>query len=175
MFFTFAAIMNFIPFRLVELTGRNGEWMIGWVYSGYLMGIVTALLAVKIKTLCGNEYRVMMSGFIIYSLSLFLLGLESIPVLFGGMFVFCGAMFLIHATASGLLNNLTDQNRGMVNGVYVSCYYGGGTLGSILPGYIYRGFGWNGLLILLTSITACGLVCILFSMRSTPSKTVRAN
>ena len=33
-------------------------------------------------------------------------------------------------------------DRGMVNGLFLSCYYFGGLLGSYIPGALYSGFGW---------------------------------
>jgi YNFM family putative membrane transporter len=66
-------------------------------------------------------------------------------------------MFLVHATASGLVNRLVPGNKGMVNGLYVAFYYGGGTLGSYLPGYAYRYWGWQGFLLVLLGVTALAL------------------
>ena len=37
---------------------------------------------------------------------------------------------------------LRSCDRGMVNGLFLSCYYFGGLLGSYIPGALYSGFGW---------------------------------
>jgi len=31
----------------------------------------------------------------------------------------------------------------VVNGIYLAFYYSGGVLGSYLPGFVYRCFGWS--------------------------------
>jgi len=36
-----------------------------------------------------------------------------------------------------------------VNGLYISSYYGGGMLGSFLPGFVYQGGSWGSFILLL--------------------------
>jgi YNFM family putative membrane transporter len=45
----------------------------------------------------------------------------------------------------------------VINGLYVAFYYGGGAIGSYLPGYVYRDFGWNGFILLLCSVLLIAL------------------
>ena len=161
LFFIFAAVMNFLPFRLTDLSDQANELRIGLMYTGYMMGIVTALGAPKIIIWFKSETTTIRIGFICLGLTLFGLATESIPILFGMMFLFCGAMFLVHATASGLINQLAgSEYRGLTNGLYVAFYYAGGSIGSFAPGLIYSYFGWNGFLILLALICGTGYICI---------------
>ncbi len=62
LFFTFAAVMNFLPFRLTELHQGVNELRIGLMYSGYAMGIVSSLGAVRVGRLLGDERRAMALG-----------------------------------------------------------------------------------------------------------------
>jgi len=161
LFLVFAAVMNFLPFRLTELSARANEWRIGLMYSGYMMGMVTSLSAVRIGRRLGGERRTMLAGLAILSAALVGFGIPRVEVFFAVMFLFCGAMFLVHATASGLLNRRVGTGKGIVNGLYVAFYYGGGTIGSFLPGYVYRSFGWNGFLGLLLLVAGLGVGCAL--------------
>lgn len=156
-FLAFAAVMNFLPFRLTELTPEADELRIGLAYSGYMMGVLASLNAVKIQGWCGGVKRTLILALGVYLLALALLGVPSVVVLLTTMFLFCGAMFLAHATATGLLNHMADEHKGMVNGLYVSFYYGGGALGSFLPGYIYSWFGWSGFVVVLMSVVSLAL------------------
>jgi len=148
-FFAFAALMNFIPFRLYEISGAADEWRVGLIYCGYLMGVVSALSAVRIKERFGSERLVIITGLALYLVALMAMLLPSIPVLFLAMFLFCGAMFLVHATATGWLNRLSEHHKGTVNGLYVASYYGGGMLGSLVPGFVYQAWGWGAFILLL--------------------------
>lgn len=160
LFFVFAAVMNFLPFRLVEISPSADEFRIGMMYSGYLMGIMTALNAPALCRHLGGEPRAMRIGMAVYAVALLALAFPSIPTLFGFMFLFCGAMFLVHATASGFLNRYAEGNKGIVNGLYVAFYYGGGTLGSWLPGLVYRHSGWTPFLVVLAALAGVGLMLL---------------
>jgi YNFM family putative membrane transporter len=166
-FLVFAAVMNYLPFRLTELTADADELRIGLAYSGYMMGVLASLNAVRIQQWIGNVERTMVISLLFYLLALALLAIPSVVVLLLTMFLFCGALFLTHATATGLLNELADEHKGMVNGLYVSFYYGGGALGSFLPGYVYRGFGWTGFVLVLAIVVlvAIALAAMLASGR----------
>lgn len=161
LFLVFAAIMNFLPFRLTELSDRASELRIGLMYSGYMMGIVTSLSAIRISRRLGGERRAMLAGLAGLAAALIGLGVPRVEIFFAVMFLFCGAMFLVHATASGLLNQRAGAGKGIVNGIYVAFYYGGGSIGSYLPGYAYRYFGWSGFLAVLLLVVGVGMVCVL--------------
>ncbi|MDT8440519.1 MAG: MFS transporter [Desulfuromonadales bacterium] len=161
LFLVFAAVMNFLPFRLTELTPQADELRIGLAYSGYLMGLLASLSAVRLQERFGGPDRVMVLALLLYVLALLLLIVPVVPVLLATLFLLCGAMFLTHATATGLVNRLAGRHKGMVNGLYVSFYYGGGAVGSSLPGYVYRGWGWTGFVasLLVFALAALLLVC----------------
>ncbi|MDO3377396.1 MFS transporter [Geoalkalibacter halelectricus] len=145
-FLVFAAIMNFIPFRLTEISAQANEFRIGLMYSGYLMGLITSLSAVRIGAWVGGEMPALRLGLGVFVLALAGMLAPSVGGLFAMMFLFCAGMFLAHATASGLLNRCSGANKGIVNGLYVSFYYAGGALGSYAPAPIYRAFGWEGMI-----------------------------
>ena len=157
MFFVFAAIMNYLPFRVAELDASASEMRIGFMYSGYLLGIVTALNSVSISRLLKGTSRTMVIGLGGLILALAGMLIPGTTPLFLFMFPFCGSMFLVHSIASGHLNSLGLKNKGMVNGLYVSFYYGGGMFGSSLPGPIYHHFGWPAFILLLILLTGCGI------------------
>ena len=173
-FLAFAAVMNFLPFRLTELTAEADELRIGLAYSGYMMGLLASLNAVKIQKWLGGVERTMVIALAVFLLALVLLGVPSVAVLLLTMFLFCGAMFLTHASATGLLNQLADEHKGMVNGLYVSFYYGGGALGSFLPGYVYRDFGWTGFIIALAAVVMVALALALSLLLLSRAEAVKA-
>jgi len=50
---------------------------------------------------------------------------------------------MAHSLLSGFVNTLTHENKAIANGLYISFYYTGGTLGSFLPGIFIRDFSWT--------------------------------
>jgi YNFM family putative membrane transporter len=160
LFLVFSAVMNFIPFRLTDLSDQADSMRIGLMYAGYMMGIVTSLGAPWFIRHLGGEVRTIRAGLIVLGGILATLATHVVSVLFAAMFLFCGAMFLVHTTASGLVNQMAgSRHRGLTNGLYVAFYYAGGSIGSFAPGIIYQQFGWNMFLLLLALICLIGYGC----------------
>ncbi|MDH3998769.1 MAG: MFS transporter [Desulfuromonadales bacterium] len=164
-FLVFAAMMNYLPFRLTELSPGVDEFRIGMAYSGYLMGIVASLNAVRIQRYCGGAAPTMVVGLALFVVALAVMLPPSLYALLGGMFLLCGASFLTHATATGFLNRHLDSHHGTVNGLYVSFYYGGGAIGSWLPGYLYHDFGWSGFMLALIGVVLTALMLAVTLLR----------
>ncbi|GAB4184477.1 MAG: MFS transporter [Geothermobacteraceae bacterium] len=161
LFLVFAGVMNFIPFRLTDLSEQANELRIGLMYSGYLMGVVSSLSATRLCRRLGGELRVLCTGFGLYLLACLLLAVPDVRLLFVNMFLFCGGMFLVHATASGWINRFAGSHKGVVNGLYIAFYYGGGAIGSSAPGPVYAWFGWNGVVAGLVLTALAGLALAL--------------
>lgn len=158
LFLVFSAVMNFLPFRLTELSDKADSLRIGLMYSGYMMGIVTSLGASWFIARAGSEIHTIRIGMVVL-LGIIIggLSLPFISLLFTAMFLFCGTMFLIHTTASGLVNKMGgNEHRGLTNGLYVAFYYAGGSVGSFAPGIIYEWFGWNMFLLCLALMCVIG-------------------
>lgn len=145
--FTFAAIGNLLPLRMAELGQGNSEGLIGCMYLGYSIGLVASLALNPLKKLCGTTGRLLTIGACLYAASLVSLLPHAAWSLFAGLWVLALGEFIVHALAPGLINRLATASgrcdRAMVNGLFLSCYYFGGTLGSWIPGLVYAGQGWN--------------------------------
>ena len=142
-FFVFAAFMNFLPFKLMSLHPDYGGAGIGFLYMGYSMGVIVAISNKKIRAFFGNELAATSAGLFLYLIGTAFFLVENYWVMFGGMFIFCTGMFMAHSLLSGFVNTLTHENKAIANGLYISFYYTGGTLGSFLPGIFIRDFSWT--------------------------------
>ncbi len=158
LFFTFASVLNFLPFRLTEIAGNLSEVRISTIYTGYLTGCIAALFSSRITSVLGGEPRVIMAALCLYLLSMLFFLTDSTALAFANMFLFCAGMFLVHAVAPGLINRHAGSRKGVVNGLYISCYYAGGTLGSFLPGFVYKHFGWPSYVYTLFGVGVLALV-----------------
>ena len=149
LFFVFAALLNFLPFELKQLNPDFGETGIGLLYLGYSMGIVVSLNSRKIINIFGNVVDAIGAGIIVFIVGTVTFFIENHIVMFFGIFVFCSGLFTAHSLLSGLVNKLANNNKAIANGLYISFYYTGGTLGSVLPGAVFQHFGWRAFLVLL--------------------------
>lgn len=151
-FFTFSALLNYLPFRLAELEGAVSPARAGYMYLSYLVGIGTCLTAPRLVPRLGGEGRAFLVGQAMLVLALAVCLFPDVPVLFGAMFPLCAGFFLVQTVGPVFVNSRAGEHKGLVNGLYISFYYGGGACGSFLPGLVYRAFGWSAFLICLLAV-----------------------
>ncbi len=160
MFFVFSAMMNFLPFALKAMNPGAGEAGIGFLYFGYAMGIFVSLNSRKIIAYFGNESDAIRGGIFIFFVGTSLFFVNSYTVMFAAMFVFCTGLFMAHSLLSGFVNKMSSEKKAIANGVYISFYYFGGTLGSFIPGFFYERYGWSGFLVFLQLMLLFSFFCI---------------
>jgi MFS transporter, YNFM family, putative membrane transport protein len=156
-FFVFVAISNYLPFRLAEITGGISEFRIGIAYSGYLIGMVSALFSPRIINFFGSEAKTLIAGLFCYLTATFVFLADATILIFLNMFLLCGSMGLLQTVSPGYVNKLATEHKSVANGLYISIYYTGGALGSYLPGWVYTHFGW-------TSYIFCLAFVVLFAL-----------
>lgn len=154
LFFVFAALMNFLPFELKRINPASRETGVGLLYLGYGMGLFVSLNTRRIIRYFGKEVDAIAAGILVFALGTLSFMVEKYLVMFLGMFVFCAGLFTAHSLLSGLVNKLAQDNKAIANGLYISFYYTGGTLGSVLPGAVFQRYGWQPFLIQLLAMTA---------------------
>lgn len=159
-FFVFAALMNFLPFELMKLRPEYGGAGIGFLYVGYSMGVLVALANKRIRSFFSHEAIAITVGIGVYFVGTAIFLAESYWVMFFGMFVFCTGMFMIHSLLSGFVNTLTSSdNKAIANGLYISFYYTGGTIGSFVPGILIKHFSWSVFIYSLLVVICFALFC----------------
>ena len=146
--FIFAAVGNLIPFRMAELGKGDSSALIGLMYTGYAIGLVATLILEPLKRLLKSNGRLLLAAAFFYVLSVTALSRPSVTVLVAGIWGMAFGQFVVHAMSPGLINMFAAQgeggcNRAMANGLFLSCTYLGGLLGSWLPAEIYSRCGWT--------------------------------
>jgi len=142
-FFVFAGLLNILPFRIKELVPSTSETKIGLLYLGYGMGILISLTIHKIIKFFKKELRTIVVGVLVFIVSTLLFLYEDAQILFWAVFIFCVGMFTIHTVSTRLANSMRTSQRGLTSGMYLSFYYIGGAVGSIVPAIIYEKYGWD--------------------------------
>ena len=161
LFFTFSALMNFLPFRLQELPEGASGVLTGLLYGGYLVGMAVSLKAPQLARRLGGEARAAVAGAALGFVALIVAALPVIWALFAAVVLICGSMFLVHSLAAGWVNRAAGGRGGVINGLYVALYYAGGVLGAYAPGFVYERWGWNAFLVVLALMVGGGQVAAL--------------
>lgn len=154
LFFVFSGILNLSPFHLQDIDPGITPFMIALLYLGYLMGSPVSFYSLAFRHLFSDERTGLLVGLAIHVFGLVSMLFVAYQGMLIMMFFLAGGFFLIHALLSGLANHMSEEHRGVVNGLYVSIYYLSGALGSWLPGYLYEGLGWSGMIVVFIAILA---------------------
>ena len=161
LFCVFSGTLNVLPFRVIGLIGTRSEWLSGVIYAGYAMGIVSSIGSHRIVRVSGGRPRALAAAYLVLAASIALMLVNSVGVLFGALFLFCGAMFLIHSVATGAANQHASGREGAVNGLYISSYYTGGVIGTYLAPLVYEVLGWAALTLIALVLTAFGALLVI--------------
>jgi len=156
-FFVFAGLLNILPFKVKEVMPDASETQLGLLYLGYGMGIIVSLYIHKIVNIFKKELRTILFGIMIFSLSTILFLFTNPIFMFSMVFLFCVGMFIIHTLATRIANSLKGSQKALTSGMYLAFYYIGGTIGSIVPPYIYLNYGWENTILLFFTI-----LCFIF-------------
>lgn len=160
-FFTFQAMLNFIPFELAKISDNYSSSKAGMLYIGYLVGVLVAFNTKRIIAFLGGSIKAIISGIIILIIAIQFFRIESFWLIFVAMVVFCLGNFITHSIASGFINKMATSHKGISNGLYVSFYYFGGALGSFVPGFVYIPFGWGAMLSFISVVSFISLIFIM--------------
>ncbi|MBH0056177.1 MFS transporter [Pseudoalteromonas sp. SWXJZ94C] len=163
MFFCFAALLNYLPFILKNTFLITNTRDIGLVYSGYLIGALASVAAPWLLKKASSPWHLLAAVFSFYSMSIILLMSHQLVLFLTAFTLFCGAMFVIHSTAAPLVNKISKAPPSVTNGGYVSFYYSGGALGSLLPGVVYQHHGQTAFMFTLLAVCLCGLSLIMWA------------
>jgi YNFM family putative membrane transporter len=89
---------------------------------------------------------------------------HSLPLIVFSLVVLCVGMFTVQSTAPAFVNANAEGSKGGAGALYVTFYYVGASLGSVLPGHAWQSWGWPGVaatcvMALLVGLLADGLLC----------------
>lgn len=157
-FFVFASLLNYLPFRLKSIDPGISESMLSLVYLGYLSGSLIAFNGSRIADWFDGELRGIYVGLALLLVALCGTLVPDLALTYLAAFLLCAAFFLVHSLLAAFLNHHATKSRGVVNGLYLSFYYSGGALGGWLPGYIYRDSGWSTYIAVLAAFLGLAIV-----------------
>jgi len=170
-FFAFQAILNFLPFELKKIDDAFSGSRTGILYIGYIIaGVTVSFNARKIVNFFKFEPYAMLAGCVIFIIGIALLGIRDFYAIIVAMLVVCCGNFITHTVASGYLNFLAREHKAISNGLYVSFYYAGGTLGSFAPILIYNNCSWWAFLAFISLFL---LISSIFALLLSRSKNVK--
>lgn len=141
-----------------------------------LVGAAGALMASQAGHLVdkGKGKIITTVGLVLLLLSWLPIGLakHSLIAFIIGILVLDLAVQAVHVTSQSTLYRIMPEARNRLTAGYMTSYFIGGALGSLLSGYAYERAGWEGVAIAGVSLTALSLIIWVIGIRFDPTISV---
>ncbi|HET8728549.1 MAG TPA: MFS transporter, partial [Alphaproteobacteria bacterium] len=162
--FSLVAAFTYINFRLAAPPFGLAPAALGAVFAVYLVGaVVTPLSGSWIKRF-GRRAAVAM-GIACSVVGLGLTLVLSLPVVIVGLALAATGIFIFQAAATSFLPIAATEAKASAIGLYITCYYIGGSIGAVAPSLLWSQLGWAGCVALVIVAEACALLLALVYWR----------
>ena len=156
-FFAFIGVFTYLPYYLTADPFRLSTALVSSVYLVYVAGVFTSIAIGRIAHRRGSR-PVMAAGFLIAIAAVLSTLPRSLPAIVAALVVLCVGMFTVQSTAPAFVNANARGGKGAAGSLYVTFYYVGASLGSVLPGYAFQVWGWPGVAAACIGALLVGLV-----------------
>jgi YNFM family putative membrane transporter len=151
--FTFVATFTYVNFHLAAPPYDLSPMGLGAIFVTYLTGAVTTLLTGRGVQRFGRRRLVLML-LVLWAAALLLTLAPPLPVIILGLAGVAGCGFVCQAVATGYVAVTARQGRSSAVGLYVTCYYIGGSIGGVLPGLAWERWQWPGAVAIVLVVMA---------------------
>ena len=157
MLFCMVASFTFVTFRLAEPPFELSTVKIGLIFVVYFLAVFSSPLGTRMVGAIGRQ-KAMLVAICAASFGLALTLFDSLPLIMAGLAISTSGFLLVQTLAISFIGVIVPLARSSAVGFYVTCYYIGGSLGSVVPGPVWRYLGWSGV------IGLCGVVLVLMTI-----------
>lgn len=149
--FVFVGVFTYITFYLVQPPFMLGEAALGFVFLLNLFGAFANPFAGRWMAKAG--YRLgLMAALATSTVGLLLTLIPNLLVALVGIALISTGVFVAQTAATGQMGLLAGKAKSSAAGVYVCCYYAGGSVGAFVPGVAYNFGGWPACIALILSV-----------------------
>lgn len=153
---------TYVTLHLARPPFALGPAALSAIFAVYLVGVLITPLSGRLLNRYGHGRVLALAwGMTIAGLALSLL--SSLPAMVVALTLFSGGIFVAQTAATSFVAEASGAARATSVGLYVLCYYLGGSVGGVLPAALWTHYGWPGVAALIASV---GLVSIALGLRS---------
>jgi predicted MFS family arabinose efflux permease len=156
--FSLVGVFTYITFYLAAPPFSLSTAKLSLLFVVYLVGLVATPLAGALLPRVG--LRTGITGSILLSLAGVLLTLvPSLSVVVAGLALCCTGVFISQSCATSFLREAAPEaSRASAVGMYVACYYIGGTVAGVAPSLVWKLGGWTACAAMVAIIDVISIV-----------------
>ena len=149
--FSLVATFTYVTFHLAAPPYRLGPLALGCLFFTYLIGAAVTPPCGRAIDRIGHRatHALAMTA---AAAGMLLTLIPSLAAVVAGLTLCCSGAFVAQAAATSYIGLATDQGRALAVGLYVTCYYIGGSVGAELPGWLWHLAGWPGCVALVIAV-----------------------
>jgi len=155
--FSMVATFTYANFYLGAPPFGLGPAQLGSVFVIYLLGVVATPVATRLALRFGRRRTVLLAA-VAGSGGLLLTLVPWLPGILIGLAFTAAGIFTEQVLSLGYVAAAARRSRSTAVGLYVTCYYVGGSLGGILPASIWHHLGWPGCVALVLAVQVAAML-----------------
>jgi MFS transporter, YNFM family, putative membrane transport protein len=155
--FNFIATFTYVSFHLAAPPYNFSSTWLGALFFTYLGGTMLSPWTGRLIARYGRR-NLVLRVIAIWILGALMLLAPGLPLIIAGLVVCATAGMLCQSVSTGYIAVSAKQGRSSAVGLYVTCFYVGGSVGAFLPGLTWASLGWPGavaMAIAMQVIMAC--------------------
>ena len=157
--FNFIGTFTYISFHLAAPPFNRSPAFLGSIFVVYLVGSVVALWTGSAIAWLGRR-NFMLCVMAAWACGLLVTLIPSIPAIVLGLVIVSCCGILAQASSTSFVAITAQGGTSAAVGLYVSCFYIGGTFGGWLPGLGYEAGGWPASMALVSCMVAIQAVIV---------------
>jgi MFS family permease len=166
--FTLVATYTYVTFHLAAEPFRLGPLALGSLFFTYLIGAAITPPCGRFIDRFGHRATLAVAmglGACGMLLTLF----PDLRLVVAGLALCCSGVFVAQACTTSYIGLATEHGRALAVGMYVTCYYLGGSTGAELPGFLWRLGGWPVCVALVILVQALTIAVTFMGWRPRPA------
>jgi predicted MFS family arabinose efflux permease len=168
--FNFIATFTYISFHLAAPPYDFSATLLGGLFFTYLGG--TAIAPWTGRFIAGFGRRNFVLGLIaIWIAGAALLLAPQLGVILAGLLVCATCGMLCQSVSTGYITLIARDGRSSAVGLYVTCFYAGGSMGAFLPGLTWASAGWPAAVAMLIAMQVIMGAVVWFAWARTELRT----
>jgi YNFM family putative membrane transporter len=154
MFFGWIGLFTYLPYLLSAAPYGLSTGLVSSVYLVYAAGVVASPIAGRLSARIPPR-TLIAAGLAVEAVGMAMTLATSLPLIVVGLVVLVLGTFTAQAVAPAFVNRTAATAKGGASALYLTFYYVGGTLGSVLPGLGWQAAGWPAV------VTWCGAAVVI--------------
>jgi MFS transporter, YNFM family, putative membrane transport protein len=166
--FNFIAVFTYVSFHLAGPPYHFSSTLLGLIFVTYLGGTAIAPLTGWMVSRLGRR-RFVLAVIAAWACGVALLLAPPIVAIVAGLVVCATCGMLAQTISTGYVAMIAKEGRSSAVGLYVTCFYAGGSVGAFLPGLAWDAGGWPACLAMVMAMLA--LMALIAALAYRPATT----